>query len=82
MRKTKVGSQQSCQVLFTLMVHGIFFKCDYPLAHFSIQDIDYTNNTSCNVDIIRGVIRIPDLHCVASHQNVSIDWFKGNQYCY
>ena len=79
--KQKLDHNKIATHMLTLMVRGIFFKCDYPLAHFSTQGIEYTNNTSCNVDIIRGVIRIPDLHCVASHENVGIDWFRGNQYC-
>ena len=31
--------------------------------------------------LIRGAIRIPDLHCVVSHQNVDIVWCTGNQHC-
>ena len=79
--KQRLDHNKIAMHMLTLMVREIFFKCDYPLAHFSTQGIDYTNNTSCNVDIIRSVIRIPDLHCVVSHQNVGIDWFRGNQYC-
>ena len=62
--------------MLTLMLHGIFFKCDFPLAHFSTrgksiifihQVVDY------HTLHFRYFIRISDLHCVACFQNVGIN---------
>ena len=49
--KQRLSYNKVATHMLNLMVQRIFFKCDYPLAHFSTQGIDYTSNTSCNVDI-------------------------------
>ena len=38
--KQKLDHNKIATHMLTLMVRGIFFKCDYPLAHFSTQGIE------------------------------------------
>ena len=68
---SKVATQ-----MLTLMIRGIFFKCDFPLTHFStrgtsIIPIHYV--LDYHTLHFRYFIRISDLHCVACYQSVGIN---------